>query len=88
VKTTRCRAGGFFCETKGREWEDTDAKAEHMARWCREVSALTGHAWRYLKVPQGRFALFLKQGSDSRSFHALVSALGCPVVAEAGLLRG
>lgn len=61
----------WIVETKGREWEDTDAKAEHMARWCQEVSALTGEVWRYLKVPQGRFALFLQQGPDTRSFHSL-----------------
>jgi type III restriction enzyme len=86
----------WIVETKGREWEDTDAKAEHMARWCQEVSVLTGAVWRYLKVPQGRFALFLAQGSDTRSFQALVSDLcraalmgtGVPEPRQNGALPG
>jgi hypothetical protein len=45
-----------------------------MARWCTEVSGLTGKTWRYLKVPQGRFALFLKVG-DVHRFEALVDWL-------------
>lgn len=86
VQATAARPVHWIIETKGREWEDTDAKAEHMARWCLEVSTLTGEAWRYLKVPQGRFALFLRQGSDTRSFQNLVESLAGHAADEPTLL--
>lgn len=62
-----------------------NAKAEHMARWCQEVSGLTGMTWCYLKVSQGRFALFLKQGPDTRSFQRLTESLEKPLDAGPSL---
>lgn len=61
----------WIIETKGREFDDTDAKAKHMARWCSEVSQETGEAWHYLKVPQALFADFVAKGAP-RSFQALL----------------
>ncbi|MCK5805170.1 MAG: DEAD/DEAH box helicase family protein [Lentisphaeria bacterium] len=61
----------WILETKGREFEETDAKAAHMIRWCAEVSRESGQTWRYLKVLQHVFLAYRKQG-DMRRFQALV----------------
>jgi type III restriction enzyme len=61
----------WILETKGREFDDTDAKARHMTRWCEEVSRESGETWRYLKVPQTLFQDFVAKGS-TRSFQALL----------------
>jgi len=61
----------WILETKGREFEETDAKAAHMTRWCAEVSKETGQTWRYLKVRQHIFWEYRK-GGDTRRFQALV----------------
>jgi type III restriction enzyme len=61
----------WIVETKGREFDDTDAKAKHMTRWCEEVSQKTGETWRYLKVSQTVFQDFVAKG-PTRSFQALL----------------
>jgi type III restriction enzyme len=61
----------WIIETKGREFDDTDAKANHMTRWCEEVSRETGETWRYLKVPQPLFEDFSAKG-PTRSFQSLL----------------
>jgi type III restriction enzyme len=61
----------WIIETKGREFDDTDAKANHMTRWCEEVSRETGETWRYLKVPQPLFEDFSARG-PTRSFQSLL----------------
>ena len=53
----------WIIETKGREDVEVAAKDAQMARWCREVSGVSGYKWRYLKVPQVIF--------DTRSFASL-----------------
>ncbi|OGG45155.1 MAG: hypothetical protein A3F84_11875 [Candidatus Handelsmanbacteria bacterium RIFCSPLOWO2_12_FULL_64_10] len=63
---------GWIIETKGREFEETDEKARHMERWCKEVSIETGQVWRYLKVPQGVFDAFAR-GTTVKGFDALLS---------------
>lgn len=62
----------WIIETKGREFDDTDAKARHMERWCAEVSQATGETWRYLKVSQPTFQNFIAKGS-TRSFAKLLA---------------
>ena len=62
---------GWIIETKGREFEETDEKAAHMERWCKEVSAATGKTWSYLKVPQPVFDAFAR-GSATRTLDALL----------------
>jgi type III restriction enzyme len=71
VQETSDRPIHWIIETKGREFEDTDAKARHMERWCEEVSRETGDIWRYRKVSQAGFYDFLGKGS-TRSFQALL----------------
>jgi type III restriction enzyme len=61
----------WIIETKGREFDDTDAKTGHMERWCKEVGRETGESWRYLKVSQGVFQDFSAKG-PTRSFDALI----------------
>jgi len=61
----------WIIETKGREFDDTDAKAAHMRRWCEEVSRESVEVWRYLKVSQTTFEDFLR-GGNLRSFQALL----------------
>ena len=53
----------WIIETKGREDIEVAAKDAQMARWCREVSGVSGDLWRYLKVPQVIF--------DRRGFASL-----------------
>ena len=62
----------WILETKGREFEDTDAKSRHMERWCAGVSQESGEQWRYLKVPQALFQDFIAKGS-TRSFESLLA---------------
>lgn len=61
----------WIVETKGREFEDTDAKAMHMRRWCEEVGRETGQDWHYLKVSQTLFDRF-RIKSSSREFSRLL----------------
>ncbi len=63
----------WILETKGREFEDTDAKSRHMERWCAGVSQESGDRWRYLKVPQVLFQDFIAKGS-TRSYAALLAS--------------
>lgn len=51
----------WIVETKGRVWEDTEAKDAAITHWCEEVSAQdrSGGPWRYVRVNQTLF--------DSRS---------------------
>ncbi len=51
----------WILETKGREFANTDAKAQHMVRWCQDVKRETGENWRYLKVRQADFTAFSKE---------------------------
>ena len=45
----------WLIETKGREDADVARKDARAHTWCADVSALTGQAWRYLKVPEKEF---------------------------------
>ena len=45
----------WIVETKGRVWEGTEEKDAAMTEWCRQVSAATGEAWKYLRVNQPEF---------------------------------
>jgi type III restriction enzyme len=60
----------WIIETKGREFEDTDEKAAHMTRWCKEVSDVSENDWRFLKVSQPLFDDFSRSGA--RTFSDLV----------------
>jgi type III restriction enzyme len=71
IQTTLQGSVNWIVETKGREFEDTDAKAIHMRRWCEEVGRETGQDWRYLKVSQALFDPF-RGKSTSREFSQLL----------------
>lgn len=71
VQTTAMGPMYWIVETKGREFDDTDAKAAHMRRWCDEISRESGEIWRYLKVSQSLFEDFLRAG-NVRRFQALL----------------
>lgn len=45
----------FILETKGQEDENVQHKDFYAARWCYEVSALSGQKWQYIKVPYREF---------------------------------
>ena len=45
----------WIIETKGREWDDTDAKDESIEIWCQRVSKATGAPWKYARVNQDEF---------------------------------
>jgi len=45
----------WIVETKGRVWEDTEAKDAAMAKWCSQVTTETGKAWFYIRVNQHTF---------------------------------
>jgi type III restriction enzyme len=71
VQSTKNGPVHWIIETKGREFDDTDAKARHMVRWCEEVCHGTGETWRYLKISQTAFQDFIGKGS-TRSFQSLL----------------
>ena len=52
VQTTIEGPVNWIIETKGREDIEVAAKDAQMARWCDEVTGVSGQRWRYLKVPQ------------------------------------
>jgi type III restriction enzyme len=45
----------WIIETKGRVWEETEAKDEAMNDWCQRVSQQSGAQWRYERVNQRDF---------------------------------
>ncbi len=45
----------WIIETKGRVWEDTEAKDEAIKEWCARVSEKIGKTWRYARVNQTDF---------------------------------
>ncbi|RMG23053.1 MAG: hypothetical protein D6724_09180 [Armatimonadetes bacterium] len=65
VQTTDDGPVNWIIETKGREDVEVAAKDAQMARWCNEVSAVSGQTWKYMKVPQLIF--------DRGSFSSLAS---------------
>jgi type III restriction enzyme len=71
IQKTKVGMVNWIIETKGREFDDTDAKAVHMVRWCAEVSKETGETWRYVKVAQTFFEEFVAKG-PTRSFQSLL----------------
>lgn len=60
----------WIVETKGRVWEDTEAKDKAMRVWCEQVSGLTGTIWRYVRVDQKTF-----EARRPVTFADLVSAM-------------
>lgn len=60
----------WLLETKGREDADVARKDERAAKWCADVTTLTGVPWHYLKVPDKEFKRL-----KPASFDELVSAL-------------
>jgi len=42
----------WIIETKGREYEGTEAKDASIKDWCNNVSSQTGMQWRYIRVNQ------------------------------------
>jgi type III restriction enzyme len=42
----------WIIETKGRIWEDTQAKEAAMHEWCARVSEQTGQTWRHARINQ------------------------------------
>jgi type III restriction enzyme len=45
----------WILETKGRVWEDTEAKDAAITHWCKQVSSVTGTLWCFLRVNQVDF---------------------------------
>lgn len=72
VQTTGDGLVHWIIETKGREFEETDSKAQHMQRWCEGVTRETGEAWRYLKVQQPFFEDYCRRG-DVKQFAAMLT---------------
>ena len=56
----------WIIETKGRVWEDTDAKDTAMRDWCARISQQTGQRWEYTRVNQSAF--------EAHKPHTLVEA--------------
>ena len=45
----------WIIETKGRTWEETEAKDAAMDDWCVRISKETGQRWMYFRVDQAAF---------------------------------
>ncbi len=56
----------WIVETKGRVWEETEAKDRAMSLWCDLVSEASGTPWRYVRIDQTLF-----EGRDWDSFGEL-----------------
>ncbi len=63
----------WIVETKGRVWEDTEAKDRAMGHWCELVSEASGTPWRYARVDQAVF-----EGRDWSSFGELTERASGP----------
>ncbi len=53
VKTERNKM--WLLETKGQESVEVQFKDRAARLWCENATALTGQAWRYLKIPQKEY---------------------------------
>lgn len=60
----------WIIETKGRVWEDTEAKDAAISHWCNQVGAASGKPWRFVRVNQIDF-----ENAKARSFEELQSKL-------------
>ena len=71
----------WIIETKGREDLEVAAKDAQMARWCREVSSVSGDNWEYLKVPQAVFdrGSFASLSDLVRGVRKLTRPLALPI---------
>jgi len=52
----------WILETKGRVWEDTEAKDIAVRKWCKDVTAALGSPWKYQRVDQPAFRQADKEG--------------------------
>lgn len=73
----------WIVETKGRVWEDTEAKDRAIERWCELVSAETGQRWRYARVNQKAF----EGRPPQATFSDVVSATGVRISGPDGQLE-
>ena len=55
VQKTESGEVNWIIETKGRVWEGTEAKDQALKTWCERISAVTGAAWRYVRINQTDF---------------------------------
>ena len=55
VQKTGSGEVNWIIETKGRVWEGTEAKDQALKTWCERISAVTGAAWRYVRINQTDF---------------------------------
>jgi type III restriction enzyme len=70
VQETQDGEVNWIIETKGREFDDVAHKDASIREWCAKITAQTGQAWRYLKVPQHVF-----DSTHVESFAQLVAQL-------------
>ena len=57
----------WIIETKGRVWEDTEAKDAAVQKWCRDISKRIAIPWQYRRVNQPEFRDALKNHVKSIS---------------------
>lgn len=55
VQKTDQGEANWIIETKGREWEGTEAKDAAMKDWCVRISQQTGQRWEFDRVNQRNF---------------------------------
>jgi type III restriction enzyme len=55
VQKVKGGEANWIVETKGREWEGTDAKDDAITDWCQRISKQTGQIWRFARVNQAPF---------------------------------
>ena len=68
VQRTESGEVNWVIETKGRVWEGTEAKDQALKTWCERISAVTGAAWRYVRINQTDF-----EGQTANVLEDLVS---------------
>ena len=60
----------WLVETKGIEDVEVERKDARATQWCRDVSAMTGIPWQYVKVPYEVF-----QASSATTFSELAAEI-------------
>ncbi|NWG14870.1 MAG: DEAD/DEAH box helicase family protein [Acidobacteria bacterium] len=67
VQETDAGEVNWIIETKGREWEGTEAKDAAIDKWCKDVAAILKKPWRYIRINQPYFRDAIKNEINSFS---------------------
>jgi len=67
IQKTSKGDANWIIETKGREWEGTEAKDKAIETWCKRVTKATGNLWQFRRINQDQF--------ESKEYSTLVELI-------------